>query len=132
MSVDNTKVVRAYIKLRDARDVARRAWEEADAKLKLKQEVIESAMLKFLIDNKMDSVKTPVGTFYRQEEIMPAGADWDLIYKFITDNDAFEMLERRIKKGFVKEYMETNGGSIPPGVTVHREYVVRVRRGSDK
>lgn len=132
MSVDNTKVVRAYIKLRDARDVARRAWEEADAKLKLKQEVIESAMLKFLIDNKMDSVKTPVGTFYRQEEIMPAGADWDLIYKFITDNDAFEMLERRIKKGFVKEYMETNGGSIPPGVTVHREYVVRVRRGGDK
>ena len=112
--------------------MARRAWEEADAKLKLKQEVIESAMLKFLIDNKMDSVKTPVGTFYRQEEIMPAGADWDLIYKFITDNDAFEMLERRIKKGFVKEYMETNNGSVPPGVTVHREYVVRVRRGGDK
>lgn len=130
--IDNTKMVKAYLNLRDARTKALRAFEEEDAKLKLKQELIEQHMLAFLNKHKTDSIKTPVGTFYKQEEIKPAGSDWTAIYDYIKDNDAFEMLERRVKKTFVQEYMDANDGAIPPGVTVHREYVVRVRRGDGK
>lgn len=130
--MDNEKMVKAYLNLRDARTALSREFDEADAKLKSKQELLESHMLTFLNANKMDSVKTGLGTFYRQTEIKPAGADWQAIYDYIRDNDAFEMLERRIKKTFVQEYMDANDGAIPPGVTVHREYVVRVRRGDGK
>jgi hypothetical protein len=38
------------------------------------------------------------------------------------------MLERRFKKTFVKDYRESNEGAIPPGVSVMREFTVRVRR----
>jgi hypothetical protein len=52
-----------------------------------------------------------------------------LFYGWIKDNDAFDALERRVKKTFVTEFMETHeGGLPPPGITVSREYVVRVRK----
>lgn len=126
--MDTTKLAKAYIKLRDARTELKRTYDEQDGALKAKQERLEAEMLKFLNANEMDSVKTAAGTFYRQEEITPTGSDWDAFYKWIADNDAFDALERRIKKTFVREYMETNNGAIPPGVSVYREYVVRVRR----
>lgn len=126
--MDTTKMAKAYIKLRDARTELKREFESKDNALKAKQERLEAEMLKFLNSNEMDSVKTAEGTFYRQEEITPTGSDWDAFYKWVSQNDAFDALERRIKKTFIKEYMEMNSGAIPPGVSVYREYVVRVRR----
>lgn len=121
-------MTKAYVKIRDARTELKRDFEEKDSALKAKLERIEAEMLKFLQENNTDSVKTANGTFYRQEEITPTGSDWDALYRWISENDAFDALERRIKKGFVKEYMETHEGGVPPGVSVYREYVVRVRR----
>lgn len=126
--MDTAKMVKAFVKLRDARTALKREFEDKDNALKSKQELLESQLLKFLNENEMESVKTPHGTFYRQEELTPTGADWDAFYKWIAQNDAFDALERRIKKTFIKEYMEMHSGGIPPGVSVYREYVVRVRR----
>jgi len=129
--VDTKRLVSAYLKIRDAKNALVRAHEEEKAKLDSKLELVEQALLKFLNDHKMDSAKAGAATFYRQEEIIPAGSDWDRFYKWVVKHDAFEALERRIKKTFIKEYMEANDGAIPPGVTVHRSYAVRVRRGGN-
>lgn len=126
--MDASKLVKAYLNLREARHVLKRKFDEDDGALKIKQERIEAALLGFLNDNKLDRVATPLGTVYRQEEMTPTAADWSAIYDFVKENDAFEMLERRLKKTFVKEYMEQHEGGVPPGVSVFREFVVRVRR----
>jgi hypothetical protein len=126
--MDTNALTKTYVKIRDARTALKRKFDEEDGKLKAKLERLEGAMLKFLQESGIDSAKTENGTFYRQEEITPTGSDWDRFYQWIAENDAFDALERRIKKTFVKEYMETHEGAIPPGVTVYREYVVRVRR----
>jgi hypothetical protein len=122
------KMVKAYIKLREQRSAIKKEFEEKDSVLKSKMEVIESAMLQQMNESGIESIKTAAGTFYRQEEVTPTGSDWDAFYSWVSANNAFEALERRIKKTFIKEYMETNSGAIPPGVSVYREYVVRVRR----
>ena len=129
--VDTKRLVSAFLKIRDAKTALTRKYEEEKADLDSKLELIEQALLKFLNDHKMDSAKAGAATFYRQEEIIPAGSDWDRFYKWVVKHDAFEALERRIKKTFIKEYMEANDGAIPPGVTVHRSYAVRVRRGGN-
>jgi hypothetical protein len=126
--MDNAKMVRAYLKMRDARTALKRQFEEEDGKIRLQMDKLESAMLKHLQETNTDSIRTDAGMFYRQEELTPTGSDWDVFYGWVKENDAFEALERRIKKTFVKEYMETHSGGIPPGVSVYREYVVRVRR----
>ncbi len=126
---DIQRMVKVYVKMRDTRTANKRAFEEADEILKAKMEKIEGQLHKFLLDNQIDSVNTPAGTVYRQEEITPTGSDWAAFYDWVKENDAFDALERRIKKTFVKEYMEQHDGGIPPGVSVYREYVVRIRRG---
>lgn len=126
--MDMTKIVKAHIAIRDARKVLTEEFNTKDKDLKSKQETLEAQMLRFMQDSNMDSVRTEAGTFYRQESLKPAASDWDAFYTWIKDNDAFDALERRIKATFVKDYMEENEGETPPGVSVYREFVARVRR----
>jgi hypothetical protein len=126
--MDFKKVVSAHVKLRDARAKLKKEFEAADKELKEKQQRLEAVLLNHLNETHADSMKTEAGTFYRQEEITPTGSDWDAFYKWVADNDAFDALERRIKKTFISQYMEANKGGVPPGVSVFREFVVRVRR----
>lgn len=125
---DVNRLTKTYIKIRDARSQLRKDWMVEDTKLKEKLEKIESALLKFLNETQQNSSKTDSGIVYRQEEITPTGADWDAFYQWVAKNNAFDALERRIKKTFISEYMDAHEGGIPPGVSVYREYVVRVRR----
>lgn len=128
MALDLAKIVQVHLKIRDKRALLKKAFEAEDAVLKGNQSRLEGELLRFLQENNTDSANTAFGTFYRQEDITPSATDWDAFYKWVAANDAFDALERRLKKTFVKEYMEAHEGELPPGVAVYREYVVRVRR----
>lgn len=130
MSVDLARVTKAYLSIRDARIAAKRQFDEDDAKFKASQEKLEALMLGQLNSMGVESVRTEAGTFYKQEEIKPAANDWNLFYHWIKDHDAFDFLEKRVTKNAVKAYMEEHEGGLPPGVSVYKEYVVRVRRPS--
>lgn len=122
------RFAKVYVKIRDKRAELKAAFDKQDTELKMQQEKLETAMLAQMNATGLKSARTEFGTVYRQEEVKPSASDWDSLYRWIKDNDAFDALERRIKKTFVTEYMETHDGSLPPGVSVHREFVVRVRR----
>lgn len=126
--MDMTQVTKAHINIRDARHKMRHEFEAKDAELKASQEKLEAVMLQHLQTSQSESVRTEAGTFYRQEEITPSASDWVALYDWIKSEDAFDALERRVKKTFIKEYMEMHDGGLPPGISVYREYVVRVRR----
>jgi hypothetical protein len=128
MTVDLNKITKAYLRLRDQRDELRRTYTDQDNVLKEKQERLEAAALAFLNETGQESARTVNGTVYRQEDVIPTGSDWERFYEWVKENDAFDALERRIKKGFVASYMEEHEGAPPPGVSVLRRYVVRVRR----
>ena len=126
--MDVSKLARAYVKLRDARAEVKKTFEATDNDLKAKMAMIESEMLRQLQTNNIESIKTEAGTFYRQEELTPSGSDWGAFYDWVRAENAFDFLEKRIKKGSIKEYMEQHEGQLPPGVSVFKEWVVRVRR----
>lgn len=128
--MDTNRIVKVYLKMRDKRTALKREYEEADGKLVADMEKLEAQLLKFLNENNMDNVKTPSGIFYKQADVIPQGSDWDAFYAWVKQEDAFDALERRIKKTFIKEYMEQHEGQIPPGVSVYTTYNVRVRRAS--
>lgn len=128
--MDYNQYVKVFLKIRDKRSELKRAFEAEDNALKAKAELIEGELLKFLNTNKVDSSRTDAGTFYRQEDIQPSGSDWGAFYDWIAENQAFDALERRIKKTFVSDYMAENGGALPPGISVYRQYKVRVRKPS--
>lgn len=127
-AIDLSQLSAAYIKIREAKLERKHAWEAEEEKFDAQLAMIEGFMLRHLNDHGMDSVKTGGGTFYKQESIKPNIVDDTAFFAWIKDNDAFDAMERRVKVGFVKEFMEAHENGLPPGINVSREWVVRVRR----
>ena len=127
--MDTEKATKAFIKLREARAVLKREWEAQDNKLKANQELIENALVQFLNENKIEKgFRTTSGLVYWEETLQPSGSDWNALYAWIKENDAFDFLERRIKRTAVSDYMKANEDALPPGVSVFRKYDIRIRK----
>lgn len=128
--LDLDRIVAAHLKIRSARTALSKKFDDDDEVLEIQQKKLEAVLLNHLNATKTQTVRTESGTFFRQEEIKPSCADWDAYYKWIAENNTFEGLEKRVTKTFIKSFMDENDGALPPGISVHKEFVVRVRRPS--
>ena len=129
--VNTEQLVEAFIAIRDQREKLLQEYETADKALKAESNQIESALLDICNSVNADSIKTGHGTVMRKLNERFFCQDWENFYKFVLDNEAVQLLERRIHQGNFKEFMkEHEGDGLPPGVNVMREYGVSVRRAS--
>lgn len=129
--MDVEKLTKAFIAIRDKRTELKHEFDEQYKDLGTKMERLQAELLKFLQANHSDAVRTEFGTVYRQEEVKPSCADWaalDAWEKNHPEINASDIMEKRLSKKFITEYMEANDGALPPGVNIYREYVARVRR----
>lgn len=130
MDIDLNEVTKAFLNIRNARAGLRHQFEAQDAELAESQRKLNAVMLAHINATGVESVRTASGTFYREKKLKPSGSDWDAFYTWIAEENAFDALERRIKAAFIKQYMDDNDGALPPGVSVHHEYEVRVRKAT--
>ena len=122
-------LVQAYLALRVARDSLKRDYEVKDEEVKGQMAVLEQELLKICNDTNATSIKTNKGTVIRKLNERFFCSDWDNFRDFIVDNQAVDLLERRIHQGNFKEFMSQHeGDGLPPGVNVMREYGVTVRK----
>jgi hypothetical protein len=124
--MDTARYTRAHLKISAARKALKLEYEAADKVLAAQQEVFEGAMLGFLNDSNQDVSTNEFGKFSRKEDLKPSAEDWSAVYAFIKENDAWELLHKRLGKTFVEKYAEDHEGALPPGVKVFREYVLHV------
>jgi hypothetical protein len=122
------KVAATYVKIRDKRSELKKQWEVEDLKLKDQLDTIESFFLETLQTLGVESARTKHGTIYRSLDVKPSCEDWNAFYAWIAENDAFDALERRVKKTFITKFMEDNSETLPPGITVVKEYIAKVLR----
>jgi hypothetical protein len=128
------KVAATYVKIRDKRSELKKQYEAEDLKLKDQIETLNGFFLETLKTLGVESARTKYGTVYRYVDVKPSCEDWNAFYAWIAENEAFDALERRVKKSFITAYMEDNPGTgdvpgeLPPGITVEREYAVKVLR----
>ena len=133
MSIDTEKVVEAYLAIRTERDRIPKAYEEKDAELKNDMQALEQLLLGVCSEINADSIKTKHGTVMRRVNERFFCSDWENFRQFVRDNDAVELLERRIHQGNFRQFMsEHNEDGLPPGVNVTREYAVSVRKATSK
>ena len=132
MTVGNTdELVEAYLGIRTERERILREYEVADAKLKEDMSKLEAVMLEMCNAVNADSIKTRHGTVMRKLNERFFCQDWDNFYKFVLDNEAVQLLERRIHQSNFKEFLREHANDgLPPGVNVMREYGVSVRKAS--
>jgi hypothetical protein len=130
-SVNTEELVSAYIALREERAKLKEEYETTDKKLVDDMQRIEQTMLKICNEIGADSIKTGVGTVIRRVNERFYCTDWENFGNYVLENEAVELLERRIHQGNFKEHMASiEGQGLPPGVNVMREYGITVRRAS--
>lgn len=128
---DTDQLVEAYLGIRTEREKLLREYEVADAKLKDDLLKLEAVMLEMCNAVNADSIKTRHGTVMRKLNERFFCQDWDNFYKFVLDNEAVQLLERRIHQSNFKEFMRDHeNDGLPPGVNVMREFGITVRKAS--
>ena len=126
------KLVAAYRKLRAVIADEEKAHEEKLAPLKEKLDMVSAELLEFCNEQNVDSVKTPAGTVSRRVQTRYWSTDWERFYQFVGENDAFQLLEKRIHNGNMKQFLEENPDVLPVGLQTDNKYVVQVRKPSEK
>jgi hypothetical protein len=122
------KLAEVYIKIRDKRAELKEQYEAQDEGLKSQQELLAEKMLDICRDNNADSIKTPAGTIIRKVDTRYWTTDWDSMYQFIEEHDAYPLLEKRIHQTNLKQFLEENPELLPAGLQADRKYTVVVRR----
>jgi hypothetical protein len=124
---DNS-LLKLYIKLRDQRAQRKAAYEEDDADDRGKQDKIEIEFLRRFNERGIDNVAARgIGTAYRSTRASATVADWDALLGHVQDNEAWEMIERRVNKTAVQQYRDEHD-DLPPGVNWSETQVINFRR----
>lgn len=131
--MDTEHLVEAYINIRGQREKLLREFESADEALKEDLRKLEMALLDVCNTINADSIKTKHGTVMRKINERFFCQDWDNFYRYVLENEAVQLLERRIHQGNFREHLkDIEGDGLPPGVNVMREFGVSVRKSSNK
>lgn len=127
-TVTPDKLAAVYLKLRGK-------IKELEAEIthhKEQMEIVSGKMLEFCAEGNINSINTPEGTISRRISSRYWTSDWESMYKFIRDNDAAFLLERRLSNGAFKEFLAENPDLCPPGLQSNNEYVISVRKPTNR
>ena len=123
------KMTKVYLKIKAERDKLSAEYKEADGELVSQQDKIRSALLGYLKENELKSVKTDAGTFYRTVKQKYWTSDWENMHKFILEHEVPEFLDKRLNQKNVKEFLEEHPDLLPKGLNVDAEFALTIRKG---
>lgn len=125
---DLDQLTAIYLKIRDKRSELKREFENQDKDLEEQQKMLAEQMLESCKELGADSIKTPHGTIIRSVKSKYWTGDWDSMYTFIKEHDAFGLLEKRLHQTNMKDFLNEHPDTMPMGLNVENEYTIVVRR----
>ena len=129
---DLDQLTAIYLKIRDTRAENKREFENVDKDLEEQQKMLAEQMLDSCKELGADSIKTQHGTIIRSVKSKYWTGDWDSMYAFIKEHDAFGLLEKRLHQTNMKDFLSENPTVLPLGLNVENSYSVVVRRSKEK
>ena len=126
--ITTDKLAEIYIKIRDKRAELKEKYEAENVDLKNQQDMLAEKMLDVCREINADSIKTPAGTIIRKVDTRYWTTDWDSMYQFIQEHDAYPLLEKRLHQTNLKQFLEENPELLPAGLQADSKYTVVVRR----
>ena len=128
---DLDQLTSIYLKIRDKRAENKREFENVDKDLEEQQKMLAEQMLDTCKEMNADSIRTPHGTIIRSVKSKYWTGDWDSMYNFIKEHDAFGLLEKRLHQTNMKDFLNENPDVMPMGLNVENEYTIVVRRAKN-
>jgi sugar phosphate isomerase/epimerase len=128
---DLDQLTSIYLKIRDKRAENKREFENVDKDLEEQQKMLAEQMLDTCKEMNADSIRTPHGTIIRSVKSKYWTGDWDSMYNFIKEHNAFGLLEKRLHQTNMKDFLHENPDTLPMGLNVENEYTIVVRRAKN-
>jgi predicted nuclease with TOPRIM domain len=122
------KLAKIYRKLRGKISELTQEYDTQVEVLKAQQAEISNAMKDQMKTMGVTSVRTPEGTVVLSVKTRYSTQDWDEFKKFVLENAALELLEKRIAQTNMAQFLEENPGIMPPGLNSSSEYDISVRK----
>ena len=122
------KLTKIYIKMRNAI----KEKEDEIKTIKKQQETVVEKLLALCEEQDLDSLRTSSGTVSRRVQSHYWTSDWERMYDFLKEHDAFHLLEKRISVLAMKQFLEDNPDLMPAGLQVNRKYIVSVLKPRKK
>ena len=120
------KLVRIYMKMRTK-------LSELDAEvegIKEQQQLIKTEIKDRMRSVGAKSMKTEYGTVSLTEKTRYYTQDWDSFKRFVIENDAVDLLEKRISQTNMKLFLQENPTLVPPGLNSDTEIDVSIRKAA--
>lgn len=121
------QVIAAYVKLRQQRDALKKKQSEEMAPINDAMFKLSVWLQKQLQESGQTSAKTAAGTAFLQTDTSVTVNDWDATIAFIQEHQLWSMLERRVSKSVVQDYIESQK-AVPPGLEIKSEVSCHVRK----
>jgi hypothetical protein len=122
------KLMQADINMREAiHDL-----ESKISEIKVKRDQVQEALNEACRTLNVTSLKTKVGTLTRKLKTRYWTSDWPEMYKFVKENDCFELFEKRIQQTNIKQFIADNPDVAPPGLQSTSEYSVSILKNRKK
>lgn len=127
MSVNVDDVISTYMKLRGQKDALEAEVKEKVSTIKAKMEKLESWIKEQADAQGVTSFKTRHGTAFLTTSDYANVADWDAMIAFVKENEAYDLLEKRVSKVAVRGYIDQTK-AVPPGVNYGTRLDVNIRK----
>lgn len=125
------QAVKQYVIMRNEKERIDAEAKLAIAELRENMDTIESWIIIAADNAGVSSFKTEHGTAIVKDDVSVRVSEWDKTLDFIKEGDHYEMLERRISKLAVKDYIK-EFNEIPPGLNYETFKSVSVRKPTKK
>lgn len=124
------KLAKVYRKMSAEIQRLTQEYDNATAQIKQQQDAVKTAIKDEMLRLGVKSVRTDGGTISLSTKTRYSTDDWDAFKEFIKENDALELLEKRISQSNMATFLEENPGKVPAGLNSFKEYAVSVRKPS--
>ena len=124
------KLAKVYRKMSAEIQKLTQDYDNAVAAIKTQQDTVKTAIKDEMLRLGVKSVRTDGGTISLSTKTRYNTDDWDAFKEFIKENDALELLEKRISQSNMATFLEENPGKVPAGLNSFTEYAVSVRKPS--
>lgn len=122
-------VIDSYLRLRKTVDEIKDRHKAELAPHNEQMQKLEAWLQMQLLKSGTSSLSAKgIGTAFLQNVTSVTVEDWQAQLEFIKQHEAWEMLEHRVSKSAVQDYI-TATGNIPPGLSVKNDVEVRIRKG---
>lgn len=133
MSQTNAEaLVARYRELRDQKAEYTKDYKAKVASVEEELDQVSAQLLDICNAHSIESLRTDAGTAMRRTITKYWTSDWERMYQFIREHDAFHLLEQRVHSKHMEDFLDENPDLMPIGLNIDRKFVISVRKPTNK